>query len=125
MTMTESTTRRVLLVGSLMAAIAGVVYLAIALGMTPEDFESPPRPLMFVAGAIYIAGAGVMHLVGRRLLVAGAVANAIVIALFLLSAARGNATVDALSLSGKAAQVALEAILLWAVWRGTSEPRRA
>ena len=114
-------TRGVLLVGSAMAVVAGLVYLAIAAGMVADDFQSPPRPLMAVAGVIYLGGAGVMHFVNRRLLLVGAVLNGVVLVLFLLSAARDNATVDAFSLAGKAAQVALGVALVLA-WR-RSGPR--
>ncbi|MDP2328806.1 MAG: hypothetical protein Q8M79_12060, partial [Dehalococcoidia bacterium] len=88
-------TRGVLLLGSAMAVVAGLVYLAIAAGMVADDFQSPPRPLMAIAGAIYLGGAGVLHFVSRRLLLVGAVLNGVVLVLFLLSAARDNATVDA------------------------------
>jgi hypothetical protein len=47
--------------------------------------------------------------------------NAVVIALFLLSVARDNATMDALSLSGKAAQIALGVLLVWIARRRPSE----
>lgn len=114
-------TRGVLLLGSAMAVVAGLVYLAIAGGMVADDFQSPPRPLMAIAGAIYLGGAGVMHFVNRRLLLVGAVLNGVVLVLFLLSAARDNATVDALSLAGKAAQVALGVALVLA-WRKGGEP---
>ncbi|MCC7387348.1 MAG: hypothetical protein IT431_01125 [Phycisphaerales bacterium] len=102
-----------------MSLFAGAVYLAIALGMVADDFESPPRPVMLGAGLIYLVGAGVLHLVDRRLLLVGAVANAVVLALFLLSAARGMATVDTVSLAGKSAQIALSILLLW-IWSGSS-----
>ncbi|MDO9446194.1 MAG: hypothetical protein Q7K37_12855, partial [Dehalococcoidia bacterium] len=110
--------RGVLLLGSVMAVVAGLVYLAIAAGMVADNFESPPRPLMGIAGAIYLGGAGAMHFVNRRLLLVGAVLNTVVLVLFLLSAARGNATVDAFSLAGKAAQVALGVALVLAWRRG-------
>ncbi|MCK9487727.1 MAG: hypothetical protein M0R73_13720 [Dehalococcoidia bacterium] len=111
--------RRALLLASTASLIAGAVYLVIAFGVTADDFESPPRPVMLVAGLIYLVGAGVLHLVDRRLLLVGAVANAVVLVLFGLSAARGTGTVDTLSLGGKAAQVALSVLLLW-IWSGTS-----
>jgi len=114
-----SSHRRALLFASAMSLIAGAVYLAIALGMVADDFESPPRPVMLGAGLIYLVGAGVLHLVDRRLLLVGAVANAVVLALFLLSAARGMATVDTVSLAGKSAQIALSILLLW-IWSGSS-----
>ncbi len=47
----------------------------------------------------------------------GAVANVLVLFLFVVSAFMGNATIDALSLSGKAAQVMLGALLFWFVKR--------
>lgn len=115
--------RRWLILGTLMAVVAAVVYLAIGLGLMPEDFESPPRPVMLAAGVIYLAGSAALHAVRRRLLVVGALANAVVLALFLLSAVRGEATVDAVSLGGKAAQVVLSVVLVRAWQLGASAPR--
>ena len=116
--------KRVLLLASLMALITGLVYLVIAFGLVPDDFESPPRPVMLVAGVVYLVGAVVLHLVDRRLLLVGAIANGVVLAIFVLSAVRGTATVDVISLGGKAAQIALSLLLLVA-WRwSASEPER-
>lgn len=109
--------RSMRLLGAALAALVAVMYLAIGLGMMPDGFESPPRPVMLAAGAAYLVGGGLILIAGRRLLLLGAVVNGVVLALFLLSAARGNATVDAFSLSGKAVQVALGVLLVWAVRR--------
>ncbi len=114
---------RILLLASVMAVAAAAVYLAIGLGLVAEDFESPPAPVMLVAGAVYLAGSVALHRVSPRLLLLGALANAAVLALFLLSAAMGRATVDALSLGGKAAQVMLSLLLLLA-WRDASQRPR-
>ena len=59
-------------------------------------------------------------------MLAGAVANALVLLLFVVSAFMGNATIDPLSLSGKTAQVVLGALLVWFVKRmgkGRDGPR--
>lgn len=114
---------RLLLLASAMAIAAGAVYLTIGLGLVAEDFESPPAPVMLVAGAVYLLGSVALHRVSPRLLLVGALANAGVLALFLLSAAMGRATVDALSLGGKAAQALLSLVLLLA-WRDASQRPR-
>ena len=109
-----SSVRPLLLLATLMAIATAVAYLAIGFGLVPDDFSSPLRPVMVFAGVTYVVGAGVLHLVGRRLLLLGAAANAAVLGLFVLSAARENATVDVLSLSAKSAQVILSVLLVWA-----------
>ncbi len=117
------TSKPVLLLATVFAVTAGVVYLAIAMGFVPDDFKSPPRPVMFAAGLAYIAGGISIPFVGRRLLLLGAVVNAVVLVLFLLSAVRGTGTVDALSLGGKVAQAALGVLLVWAARPSGIEPR--
>ncbi|MCC6238115.1 MAG: hypothetical protein IT299_11165 [Dehalococcoidia bacterium] len=109
------------LFGTALAALAGVVYLTIGLGIAGEDFKSPPPPVMLAAGVSYLVGGGLILVADRRLLLVGAVVNAVVIMLFLLSVARDNATTDALSLSGKAAQIALGVLLVWAARRRSPE----
>jgi hypothetical protein len=113
---------RLLLLASITAVASGAVYLAIGLGFVPDDFESPPRPVMLLAGVVYLGGSVALHKVSPRLLVIGAAANAVVLLLFVVSAARGTATVDALSVGGKVAQVALSVLLLWA-WQRIREAR--
>lgn len=110
----DSSVRPLLLLATLAAMAAAVAYLAIGFGLVPDDFKSPPRPVMVLAGITYAVGAGMLHFVDRRLLLLGAAANAAVLGLFVLSAARENATVDVLSLSGKAAQALLSVLLVWA-----------
>lgn len=117
-----ATSRPVLLLATVFAVLAGIVYLAIAMGFVPDDFESPPRPVMFVAGVAYIAGGVSIPFVGRRLLLVGAVVNVLVLVLFVLSAVRGTGTVDALSVGGKVAQVALGVLLVWIVRKSGTEP---
>jgi len=116
----DSSVRTLLLLATLAAIATAVVYLAIGSGLVPDDFKSPPRPIMVLAGITYAAGSGVLHFVDRRLLLLGAAANAAVLALFVLSAAQENATVDVLSLSGKAAQALLSVLLVWAGLRMTT-----
>jgi len=115
------TSEPVLLVAMVLAVIAGVVYLAIATGFVPDDFKSPPRPVMFAAGMSYIAGGVSIPFAGRRLLLVGAVVNVLVIVLFALSAVRGTGTVDAVSVGGKLAQIALGVLLFWTVVRRDRE----
>lgn len=102
-------------VATALAILAATDYFAIGLGIVPENFKSPPAPIMIVAGLAYLSGGGLILIAHRRLMLAGAVANALVLLLFVLSAFMGNATIDALSLSGKAAQVVLGALLVWFV----------
>jgi len=118
----NSSIRLLLVLATLAALATGIVYLVIALGLVAEDFQSPPRPVMLLAGVVYIVGAGLVHIVDRRLLLLGAAANGVVLALFVLSAVRGSATLDAVSLGGKAAQVTLSVLLVWAGLRAM--PRR-
>ena len=101
-----------------LAVVVAAVYFAIGLGMVADDFKSPPEPLMLLAGAAYVVGGVVTLRAGRRLLMAGAVANIVVLLLFVASAVRGNATVDLFSLTGKAAQVGLGVLLVCLIrWR--------
>lgn len=94
-----------------LSLVASVVYFVIAFGFVPDGFESPPAPVMFVAGAAYLVGGILIMRVGRRLLRVGLILNLVVLALFVLSAMSGNATVDALGLVGKAGQVGLAVVL--------------
>ena len=109
--------RWVLRIATALAILTAIAYFAIGLGMVPEDFKSPPAPVMVVAGLAYLIGGGLIQVARRRLMLAGAVANALVLLLFVVSAFMGNATIDALSLSGKAAQVVLGVLLVWFVKR--------
>lgn len=109
--------RWALRIATALAILVTIAYFAIGLGMVPEDFTSPPAPVMMVAGLAYLIGGGLILVARRRLMLAGAVANALVLLLFVVSAFMGNATIDALSLSGKAAQVVLGALLVWFVKR--------
>lgn len=102
-------------IATALAIVVAMVYLAIGLGMVAEDFKSPPAPVMLLAGLGYLVGGGLILLADRRLLLAGAVVNVLILLLFVLSALLGNATLDLLSLSGKAAQVVLGVLLLWFV----------
>lgn len=102
---------------SALAAAAGLAYLAIGVGFVPEGFQSPPPAVMLVAAACYLGGALIIPRADRRVLIAGAVANALVMALFLASAARGNATVSSLTLAGKIAQAGLEVLFIAAIAR--------
>lgn len=100
-----------------LAILAAIAYFAIGLGMVPEDFTSPPRARHGGASLAYLIGGGLILVARRRLMLAGAVANALVLLLFVVSAFMGSAAIDARSLSGKAAEVALGALLVWFVKR--------
>lgn len=113
--MTALIPRWALRIATILAILASMAYFTIALGMVPEDFKSPPSPVMMMAGLGYLIGGGLILVAPRRLMLAGAVANVLVLFLFVMSAFMGNATIDALSLSGKAAQVMLGALLFWFV----------
>lgn len=102
-------------IATALAILVAMVYLAIGLGMVPEDFKSPPAPVMLLAGLGYLVGGGLILLADRRLLLAGAVVNVLILLLFVLSALLGNATLDLFSLSGKVAQVVLGVLLVWSV----------
>lgn len=102
----------ILAAASILALLVAGMYAAIGAGMVSDDFESPPAPAMLIAAGCYLAGSVIIWRANRRLLVAGAVVNAIVMLLFVASAVRGNATVDAFALGGKAAQLLLEGALL-------------
>lgn len=84
-------------IATALAILVAVVYLAIGLGIVPEDFKSPPAPVMLLAGLGYLVGGGLILLADRRLLLAGAVVNALILLLFVMSALLGDATVDLLS----------------------------
>jgi hypothetical protein len=97
--------------------VAAAVYLAIASPAVPADYKAPPRPVRIAAGVAYLVGGALILVADRRLLTLGAVLNPLVMAAYLAAAIKGHAAVDGLSLTGKAAQVALEVLLLWLVAR--------
>ena len=112
---------------TLLAVVVAIGYLAIGLGFVPEDFESPPAPVMILAGVAYIVGGILILLADHRLLLLGAVANSIVLLLFLAAAVRGNSTVDLFSVSEKIVQLALGLLLIWLARRAcsASKPQHA
>ena len=102
-----------------LSLVAAVVYLAIASPAVPADYKSPPTPVLVLAALAYLVG-GVLVLLGdRRLLILGAVLNPLVLLAYTVAAIKGHAAVDGLSLTSKAAQIGLEAALLWLVLRPT------
>ena len=102
-------------VGLALSLIAASVYFIIASPARPEDYKSPPTPVLVVAGLAYLIG-GMLILPGdRRLLIFGAIVNVLVMAAFAVAARMGHATVDRLSLTSKVAQVMLEVLLLWLI----------
>ena len=96
-----------------LALVVAVGYLAIGLGFVSESFESPPAPVMVLAGLAYIVGGLLIVLADRRLLLLGTVINTLVLLLFVAAAVRGNSTLDLLSVAQKLAQVALGVLLFW------------
>lgn len=108
-----------------LALVTALVYFAIGFGLVSADFQSPPAPVMLTAGAAYLIGGGLILVAGRRLMLTGAVINALVLILFAVSAIAGNATIDGLSLSGKTAQVALGIFLIYFVARMNEKTDRA
>lgn len=95
-----------------LSLITAVTYFIIAFGLVPEGFKSPPGPVMFAAGLAYLVGGVLILQVKKRLLRLGVVLNALVLFAFVMAVITGNATVDALGLTGKAAQVGLEMTLM-------------
>jgi len=67
-------------------------------------------PVRVPAGSVFLLG-------DRRLLILGAVLNPLVLLAYTVAAIKGHAAVDGLSLTSKAAQIGLEAALLWLVLR--------
>lgn len=112
-----SVPRWTLVVATALAVLIASVYFVIGLGLVPDDFRSPPAAVMLVAGFAYLVGGVLILVANRRLMLAGAAANVLVLILFLASMIQGNATIDALSLTGKAAQVVLGVLLFWFVKR--------
>jgi hypothetical protein len=76
---------------------------------------------LVAAGAAYLVGAGLILVADRRLLLLESVLNPLVIAAYLAAAITRHAAVDRLSLTGKAAQLALEVVLLWLILRPTTD----
>ncbi len=100
---------------SALSLVAAVVYLVIASPAVPDDYKSPPTPVMVVAGSAYLVGAVLILLDDGRLLVLGATLNPLVMAAYIAAAVKGRAAIDRLSLTGKSAQALLEVVLLWLV----------
>ena len=101
--------------GLLLSLIAASVYFIIASPARPSDYKSPPTPVLIAAGLAYLIGGLLILLGDRRLLIFGAIVNVLVLSAFTVAARMGRATVDGLSVTSKAAQVALEVLLLWLI----------
>ncbi len=71
----DSSTKLLLIPATLVALATGLVYFTIALGLVAANFQSPPRPVMLLAGVVYVMGTGLIHVVDRRLLLLGAAAK--------------------------------------------------
>lgn len=96
-----------------LALAAAAIYLVIAAGWAPDGLQTPPRPIMLVAGIAYLTGGMLIPRRDRRLLTLGAVANALVIVAFFVSLALGRSDLAFLSLASKLIQAVLEGLLLW------------
>ncbi len=101
--------------GLVLSLLAACVYFIIASPARPAGYKSPPTPVLIVAGLAYLFGGILIQLGDRRLLMFGAIVNVLVLTAFAIAARRGRATVDGLSVTSKAAQVALEVLLLWLI----------
>ena len=106
-------------VAGALSLVAAAVYLVIASPARPAGYKAPPPPVLVVAALAYLVGGGLILLGDRRLLILGAALNPLVLLAYTAAAIKGHASVDGLSLTGKAAQVGLEAALLWLVLRPT------
>ena len=102
-----------------LSLVAAVVYLVIASPARPGNYKAPPTPVLVVAALAYLVGGGLILLADRRLLILGAAVNPLVLLAYTVAAIKGHATVDGLSLTSKAAQIGLEAALLWLILRPT------
>lgn len=106
------TRKRGLQLAAAFAGISAVTYFLLAVGLAPGDPSTPPAALMFVAGAAYLVGAGLILVDRRWLLVTGAVLNPLVIVAFFVSFLLGNTEIEVMSLISKLSQVALEVLLV-------------
>lgn len=104
-------------IGLALSIVTAIAYFIIASPARPPNYQSPPKPVMLVAGAAYLVGGALILLNDPRLLVAGAIVNLLVMAAFIVAAALDRATTDKLSLIGKASQVGLEIVLIWLIVR--------
>lgn len=99
-------------VGTILAWVTGVVYLLIGAGLAPDDLESPPRGVMLVAAAAYFVGGWLIRRLDRRLLLAGAIANALVMFVYVASLMAGRSDLEVYAVVSKAAQIGLEVVLI-------------
>ena len=106
-----------LLAASALSLIAAVVYFIIASPNMPAGYKAPPRPVVVVAGLAYLVGGVLILLADRRLLMAGAIINPLVLVAYTVAAIKGHAAIDGLSVTSKAAQIGLEVLLLLIVWQ--------
>jgi hypothetical protein len=98
-----------------LSLIVAIMYFVIAFGWVPDEFESPPVPVMFLAGLAYLIGGVLIMQVGERFLRLGLLLNLLVLIIFAVSALSGRSTVDELTILGKVAQVGLAVALFWLV----------
>ncbi len=103
--------------GTALAWFAGIVYLVIGAGLAPDDLESPPRAIMLVAAAAYFVGGWLIRRLDRRLVLAGAIANALVMLAYVVSLMAGRSDLEAYAAASKLAQIGLEVVLIALVVR--------
>ncbi len=99
-------------VGTALAWLTGGVYLLIGAGLAPDDLESPPQGVMLVAAVAYFVGGWLIRRLDRRLLLAGAIANALVMFVYVVSLMTGRSDIEAFAVISKVAQIGLEAALI-------------
>lgn len=99
-------------VGTALAWVVGVIYLMIGVGIAPGDLESPPQGVMLVASLAYFAGGWLIRRLDRRLVLAGVVANALVMGIYMISLMAGRSDLEAFAMVSKLAQVGLEVVLI-------------
>lgn len=99
-------------VGTGLAWVTGIVYLMIAAGFSPGDLESPPRAVMLVAAIAYFVGGWLIRRLDRRLILAGAIANVLVMVAYMASLAAGRSDLEVYATVSKLAQAGLEVVLV-------------
>ncbi|HCG30362.1 MAG TPA: hypothetical protein DEU95_11715 [Chloroflexi bacterium] len=98
--------------GVLLAWMTGAIYLLIGAGIAPDDLASPPRGVMLVAALAYFAGGWLIRRLNRRLVLAGAIANALVMVIYMISLIAGRSDLEAYAAVSKLTQVGLEVVLI-------------
>ena len=110
--------------GAGLAWLAAALYALMVLGLPYPDLGAQ-RAIFALAAASYAAGGVLLWRgVGHRLLVAGIVANALVMAFWLVRAATGASPFDGFAVTTKVAEIALEIALVLALRANLAADRR-